>query len=64
MVAKQLQRRPIVPRPRGSGAQPTMSVVEFIDVVSLRVLLCALHRANIYIYILDDELKVSLPAKT
>jgi hypothetical protein len=62
MVAKQLQRRPIVPRPRGSGAQPTMSVVEFIDVVSLRVLLCALHRANIYI--LDDELKVSLPAKT
>jgi hypothetical protein len=39
MVAKQLHRRPMVPRPRGSGVQPTMSVVEFIDVVNSRVLL-------------------------
>lgn len=30
IVAKQLHSRPIVPRPRGSGAHPTISI-EFID---------------------------------
>jgi hypothetical protein len=70
MVTKQFHKRPMVPRPRGSGAQPTISVVEFMR-LSMRERrgesFCesTWHQAvYIYIYASATRLILSLPVKT
>jgi hypothetical protein len=65
MVAKQLHRRPTVPRPRGSGAQPMMSAVEFIAVVNSSFVACFLQACTassgyMYVYLHDEA--ETLPA--